>query len=436
MFLSSDYSQKVLVVQPGPVQGKDAYINSAYPDDQEGDNQGLIACAWTFDGEFGIGRSLISFDLSQIPIGAQVLDARLTLFFDPEVAFGSQYGENASYLEKITEDWNEMTVTWSTQPPSSGTGGVFIGQTQSSSQNLADIDITGFVSEWVLHPETNFGIMHRMAVENTYCCVVYSSSDKPISSMRPKLVITYLDCDPPVAGFSYTTLIPVVNFTDTSNSAYSWFWDFGDGYFSDLQNPQHEYTIQGIYTVCLIVNDSCGSDTACKEIPVCEMPEPHFYYTANTQMVTFQDSSTLPQSWFWDFGDGFYSYLQDPEHYFNEPGTYYVCEKVTNACNVQTFCDSVTVVADALEDLSKTFRVEIYPNPSHDMVFLQLNVQTRSTVIIELFTPQSGSLMKWVREVTPADVSVSLNIAGLARGIYFLQTKIDGIKRLNKLIIL
>ena len=436
LFLPSNFSQKTIVLQPGPSDGYDTKINSAFPDYQWGTNPNLVACAWTYDGIFGIGRYLIRFDLSIIPSNAQILDARLTLFYDPDAANGEQYGANASYIEKIIENWDDMTATWNNQPLSTGAGAVFIARTQSSTQDLTDIDVTGFVSEWVLHPEANFGLLHRMVTEITYCSLVYSSSNHPNAERRPKLVVRYRDCDPPVAGFYYSTQIPGVNFTDSSSSATSWLWDFGDGYFSNLQNPAHVYATQGIYPVCLTVNDSCGSDTICENVHVCEMPGPHYYYTIINGTVAFRDSSTLPQSWYWDFGDGFYSDLKNPEHYFNKSGTFYVCEKVTNACGVQTFCDSVKIVPSAIEDNLTSFGVSLYPNPAHDVVFLNVKVKSGTTASIELFTPQNSSLGKWIREIKPGDRAISLNIAGLSQGIYFLQTKIDGVYRLNKLIIL
>ena len=435
-FSQSGYCQQTVVIQPGATEGKDSYINSAFPEDSWGTSPNLIACAWTFGGEFGIGRSLIRFDLSQIPPDAEILDARLTLYFNPNAGFGEQTGENASYLKKITEDWSEMTVTWNSQPQSTDAGAVFLPATQSPSQDLSDVNITGFVAGWVLHPETNFGFIHRMETEIEYCCLALSSSDQVNPAKRPKLVVTYRVCNPPVAGFSFVVQIPRVIFSDTSTSASSWFWDFGDGYFSNLKNPEHSYSGQSIYKVCLAVSDSCGSDTVCKNVTVCEMPEPHFHYAAKSQMVSFHDSSSMPQSWYWDFGDGFYSDLKDPVHYFNKPGSYYVCEKVTNACSVQTFCDSVKIIPDAIDEQSGRNELILYPNPAHDMLFLMLTVHTGSVMAVELCTPQGISIKSWVQLINPGNVPIPLNIEGLSKGLYVLQTKIDGVIRLNKLIIL
>ena len=59
------------------------------------------------------------------------------------------------------------------------------------------------------------------------------------------------------ADFSYMQNGPTIVFTDLStmqstNYSVSWFWDFGDGNTSTLQNPIHTYS-NGIYSPCLTV---------------------------------------------------------------------------------------------------------------------------------------------------------------------------------------
>jgi PKD repeat protein len=74
---------------------------------------------------------------------------------------------------------------------------------------------------------------------------------------------------PPVAEFSGSPTsgdYPLtVDFTDlSSNSPTSWDWDFGDGGSSAAQDPSHEYTGAGDYTVSLTAANAQGQDTETK----------------------------------------------------------------------------------------------------------------------------------------------------------------------------
>jgi PKD repeat protein len=56
-----------------------------------------------------------------------------------------------------------------------------------------------------------------------------------------------------------------VNFTDLSiGNPTEWDWSFGDGILSDVQNPVHNYTAAGNYTVSLTVRNDGGSSTETK----------------------------------------------------------------------------------------------------------------------------------------------------------------------------
>lgn len=58
-----------------------------------------------------------------------------------------------------------------------------------------------------------------------------------------------------------------VTFTDETyvSEPDTWFWDFGDGNTSTLQNPQHTYSDPGSYTVSLTATSPEGSDIEVKE---------------------------------------------------------------------------------------------------------------------------------------------------------------------------
>lgn len=97
-----------------------------------------------------------------------------------------------------------------------------------------------------------------------------SGSDEPVNSQ-------------PSAGFTFSTNLLDVQFTDTSTdpdaSIIEWNWDFGDGTFSAEQNPFHSYGQAGTYAVQLSVsNDAGNTDSITKNITVDnEEPEPAPY---------------------------------------------------------------------------------------------------------------------------------------------------------------
>lgn len=66
--------------------------------------------------------------------------------------------------------------------------------------------------------------------------------------------------------------INVVNFTNLSNNATSYVWDFGDGTSSSLINPEKVYSEGGTYTVTLTAtNENNQSDTFQDEIVINEI---------------------------------------------------------------------------------------------------------------------------------------------------------------------
>ncbi|WP_319507716.1 PKD domain-containing protein [uncultured Methanolobus sp.] len=146
----------------------------------------------------------------------------------------------------------------------------------------------------------------------------------------------------PVAGFSSNVTsgaVPLsVNFTDESaNSPSSWFWDFGDGSNSTSQNPIHNYTSVGTYTVSLNATNVGGSNisTQLNYITAAEVPVANFSANVTSGAVplsvNFTDMSTnAPVSWFWDFGDGTNSSIQNATHTYTSVGTYNVSLNVTN----------------------------------------------------------------------------------------------------------
>ena len=147
---------------------------------------------------------------------------------------------------------------------------------------------------------------------------------------------------PPVANFTANPtsgLRPLlVVFTDTSSGVISsWSWTFGDGGTSSVQNPNHQYTLAGVFTASLRVTGPGGSSilTLTNYITVTE-PPPVANFTASPTSglkpltVIFADTSTgTISSWVWAFGDGGTSGVQNPSHQYTSAGVFTVSLQVT-----------------------------------------------------------------------------------------------------------
>jgi hypothetical protein len=111
-------------------------------------------------------------------------------------------------LRKVTSDWNEMTITWSTQPSSNPTvvssntvttvGGGSWGNPYTEFEGWLAFDITSLYKGRADGSIPNDGVMFR--IDTPYCAngdeFHIWSSDYQNASLRPKLVVT---TSPPVA---------------------------------------------------------------------------------------------------------------------------------------------------------------------------------------------------------------------------------------------
>lgn len=117
-------------------------------------------------------------------------------------------------------------------------------------------------------------------------------------------------------------------------SSYYWEFDIGGGNTasSNLTNPTIQFPGYGIYNGFLVANPG-GQCTDTAELVIQVRAEllasfDFSYDSCIAETIPFIDSSRSSQasvrSWSWNFGDGTTSSLQNPGHFYNEPGTYNV----------------------------------------------------------------------------------------------------------------
>lgn len=118
-----------------------------------------------------------------------------------------------------------------------------------------------------------------------------------------------------------------ISLLNTSSSAISNAWQFGDGNGSAISNPQHTYNLNGLYTISLIINaGTTCSATATKTIDIGGGPVAAFDFITSpcNNTVEFINTSSDLISNFWSFGDLSSSTFTSPAHNYLLPGTYQV----------------------------------------------------------------------------------------------------------------
>ncbi|MEM2972200.1 MAG: PKD domain-containing protein [Candidatus Bathyarchaeia archaeon] len=118
---------------------------------------------------------------------------------------------------------------------------------------------------------TNANITHIYIQNGTYTVSLTVNGTKAgenvtSTTTKPNYITVY-DSKPTADFYATPTsgMAPlIVSFHDNSTSydgIISWFWNFGDGTNSTQQNPTHNYTEPGVYTVSLTVTEQDGDNS-------------------------------------------------------------------------------------------------------------------------------------------------------------------------------
>ncbi|MCF8276813.1 MAG: gliding motility-associated C-terminal domain-containing protein [Flavobacteriales bacterium] len=146
--------------------------------------------------------------------------------------------------------------------------------------------------------------------------------------------------------------VHTVQFSDeTTPNPVLWNWSFGDpnssANTSTAENPVHEFSGPGLYSISLHVKsaEGCISDST-KNSYVEVFPLPIARFDLNPEKtnvldgtIQFTDQSIGDiAAWSWNFGDGEISDIQNPEHNYQDTGTFTVWLLVTtvDGCEDET----------------------------------------------------------------------------------------------------
>ncbi|RMG72216.1 MAG: PKD domain-containing protein, partial [Bacteroidetes bacterium] len=192
----------------------------------------------------------------------------------------------------------------------------------------------------------------------------------------------------PVANFMTADTLgcapQVVPFTDqTVHTPTEWLWSFGDGTYSDQQNPFHTYDEDGIYTVKLTVIDAYGCTDEIEKINYIRLDHPTINftvdYTPGCPPIQAHFEATGGglmgmAKWQWNFGDGIATtVLRDTVvHGYQASGLFDVTLIGTDSLGCATTLTKpqlIEVLGDIIPDPIHMHRVSVLRDDQVEIVF-------------------------------------------------------------------
>ena len=466
-------AQHTLILQPDAAKGKDALLHGLnyLIATNYGTCPELAANAWTFQGVPGTVRGVVEFNLSEVPAGSTITSAELSLYaWDSVTGFGqhsTRSGSNECFLQRITGEWDEMTVAWYNQPATTTENQVWIPASVSPDQDYTAIDVTALVTDMVNNPSSSHGFMLRLCDESFYRLLNFASSDHPNSQLHPKLQITYTE---PIVQDSCITLQPgpengkdtfvhglyyltTTNYGDNPQfAAVAWTFDGIPGTVRGLIDFERPQIRQGLTlksatltlfawdsSTCFGQHSGLTGSNACWLQRVTSAWDEHTV-TWDTQPETTTEHQTeipstdslVPFNTTVDVTGlvldilkntgtsfGFMLRLQDENYYrrMNYASSDHPNKDMHPKLELCFIADTINPELKTVPETNGQISFTFGPNPAGNYVNVGIltNPETGST--IEIINMQG----KIVKRIVSANTSETINLSDCPRGMYFIQ---------------
>ncbi len=194
---------------------------------------------------------------------------------------------------------------------------------------------------------------------------------------------------PPEVDFDFTRVCAglqttLINVSPASNIV-SYFWDFSDGFTSNIENPMHAFDSEGSYPVSFTITDDNGcTNTITKNVEVGQIPIPKISITGDLAcsetILQFNDvtdnSVSNITTWNWQIESFEPMTGPNPQFTFTESGQYPLSFTITNDFGCMATLDTV-------------INVDTSPQA-------QLSVQTACVgSMTKFFDETSGNIQSW-----------------------------------------
>jgi PKD repeat protein len=212
-----------------------------------------------------------------------------------------------------------------------GGDGTYTYQWQESTDRITWTNVSGATSA-DFNSTTGITVRtyYRRNTTSGSGCGTVATNDVNVS-IAPLPVSSFI-----VANHCFNDVMPVTNNSSVATGSLTGFlWDFGDSNTSTARIPAHIYSSSGLKTVKLKVTTNIGCvDSSTNVVNVSNVPTPAFstVYDCDAESMRFKNATSVNcgkiSAFYWEFGDGTTSTLQNPTHKYTSSGTYSVKFKI------------------------------------------------------------------------------------------------------------
>ncbi|HIN40362.1 MAG TPA: PKD domain-containing protein [Flavobacteriales bacterium] len=167
----------------------------------------------------------------------------------------------------------------------------------------------------------------------------------------------------------------------------SWTFEGGNPETSSISNPSVEYTSAGTFDVTMTVSNSAGTVTTVWQdyIVVYNTPIAGFSVDEDTVCINngnlgtiqFTSASTSESSYYWEFGDGDTSVLQNPAHTYDTTGTFVASLTTSNpGCSTTVLMNVYVETCTGIGQENNNPGIGIFPNPFKNSLNLSHSFKT------------------------------------------------------------
>lgn len=188
----------------------------------------------------------------------------------------------------------------------------------------------------------------------------------------------------PVAGFVSEAVGEcgnAIQFTNNSEAAFDYEWNFGDGMTSTEFSPLHYYGETGNFTVVLTAANQTGDDQAVEFIEIESLPfgmsvDAPDLAAINTPVTFNYESSVALENIEWDLGPGGVTSLESPTYIFLQTGDFDITLTGTDAQGcVVTVTHTITVDMNIdTDNPDYVTDFNLSPNPSAGLLQIDLEM--------------------------------------------------------------